>query len=77
MGQDPEQEQIEALTYAGAVVDKAIEFLAGKDIDPNLVASALLGGAMGLLSHHMNDEGILRVLENAKSSVLSGELRVQ
>lgn len=73
----PEEEQIEALGYAGAVVDKSIEFLIGKDIDAELVASALLGGALGLLAQSMNDEGILRVLENAKSSVLSGELRVQ
>lgn len=72
-----EEEQVEALSYCGAVVDKAIEFLVGKEIDAALVASALLGGALGLLIQHMDDEGILRVLENAKSSVLSGELRVQ
>jgi hypothetical protein len=74
---NPEEEQIEALSYAGAVIDKAVEFLIGKDIDASLVASALLGGAIGLLCQSMDDEGILRVLENAKSSVLSGELRVQ
>ena len=73
----PDQEQIEALSYSGAVIDKAIEFLVGKEIDPSLVASALLGGALGLLTQTMNDEGILRVLDHAKSSVLSGELRVQ
>jgi len=73
----PEDEQIEALSLSGAVIDKAIEFLVGKEIDPNLIASALLGGALGLLIHHMTDEGILRVLDNAKTSVLSGELRVQ
>ena len=39
------------------------------------MASALLGGALSLLTQHMPDEGIVRVLENAKSSVLSGELR--
>jgi hypothetical protein len=76
-GNNCEEEQVEALSYAGAVIDKAIEFLVGKDIDVALVASALLGGALGLLTQNMDDEGILRVLENAKSSVLSGELRVQ
>jgi len=70
-----EEEQIEALSYAGAVIDKAVEFLIGKEMDPNFVASALLGGALSLLTQHMPDEGIVRVLENAKSSVLSGELR--
>ena len=72
-----EEVQIEALSYAGAVIDKAIEFLVGKEIDVALVASALLGGALGLLTQNMDDEGILRVLDNARSSVLSGELRVQ
>ncbi len=72
-----EEEQVEALGYCGAVVDKSIEFLVGKEIDAELIASALLGGALGLLAQSMDDENILRVLENAKSSVLSGELRVQ
>jgi len=72
-----EEEQIEALSYSGAVIDKAVEFLIGKEIDATLVASALLGGALSLLTQSMDDDSILRVLENAKTSVLSGELRVQ
>ena len=63
------------LSHAGAVVDKAIEFMTGQNIGPLAIASALLGGAVGMLSHEMGDEAIVRVLENAIASVRSGELR--
>ena len=63
------------LSHAGAVVDKAIEFMAGQNIGPMAIASALLGGALGMLSHSMGDEAIVKVLENAIASVRSGELR--
>ncbi len=63
------------LSHAGAVVDKAIEFMTGQDISPIAIASALLGGALGMLSRSMDDAGIVHVLENALASVRSGELR--
>ena len=63
------------LSHAGAVVDKAIEFMTGQDISPIAIASALLGGALGILSRSMDDAGIAQVLENALASVRSGELR--
>ena len=63
------------LSQAGAVVDKAIEFMAGQNIGALAIASALLGGAMGMLSREMSDSAIVRVLENAIASVRSGELR--
>lgn len=63
------------LSRAGAVVDKAIEYMAGQSIGEVAMASALLGGALALLAHNMSDEAILRVLENASDSVRSGELR--
>ncbi len=63
------------LSHAGAVVDKAIEFMTGQNIGPLAIASALLGGAVGMLSHEMGDEAIVRVLENAIASVRSGEVR--
>ncbi len=63
------------LSHAGAVVDKAIEFMSGQNIGTLAIASALLGGAMGMLSHQMSDEAIIRVLENAIASVRNGELR--
>lgn len=63
------------LSHAGAIVDKAIEFMSGQNIGQLAMASALLGGAMGLLSHELSDEAIIRVLENAIASVRNGELR--
>ena len=63
------------LSHAGAVVDKAIEYMLGQNLSPIAVASALLGGSLGLLARSMGDESIVQVLENAMSSVRSGELR--
>ena len=44
-------------------------------IDPLSVASALLGGALGLLARTLDDRGIVQVLTNAIHSVEAGELR--
>jgi hypothetical protein len=63
------------LTHAGAVVDKAIEYMVGQNIGSLAVASALLGGALGMLVRSMNDEAVVKVLENAIASVRAGELR--
>lgn len=63
------------LSHAGAIVDKAIEYMVGQKLEPIVVASALLGGALGLLARSMGDESIVKVLENAIGSVRSGELR--
>ncbi|HUZ64234.1 MAG TPA: hypothetical protein VMU82_11065 [Acetobacteraceae bacterium] len=63
------------LSHAGAVVDKAIEYMIGQHLGSLAVASALLGGAMGLLARSMTDEAIVQVLNNAIQSVRSGELR--
>ena len=63
------------LSHAGAVVDKAIEYLSEQDIPPIAIASALLGGSLGLLARSMSDETILQVLANAVTSVRNGELR--
>ena len=52
---DPMQSQDE-LNQAGAVIDKAIAFLLDKKLPPVAVASALLGGALGLLAREMSDE---------------------
>lgn len=65
----------EGLSLAGTVVDKAIEYMTGQKIDEVAIASALLGGALALLSHGMNDEAIVRILNNAIASVQAGELR--
>jgi hypothetical protein len=63
------------LSHAGAVVDKAIEHMMGQNISSLAIASALLGGAMALLSRAMPDDAIISILNNAIASVRSGELR--
>ena len=65
----------EELAQAGAVIDKAIGFLLEKRLPPIAVASALLGGALGLLAREMSDEAILRVLDSAAQGVRNGDLR--
>jgi hypothetical protein len=65
----------EDLSHAGSVVDKAIEYMIGQNIAPISVASALLGGALGLLARSMDDHAIAQVLRSALHSVESGELR--
>ena len=64
----------EDLSHAGAVVDKAIEYMIGQNIGALSIASALLGGAMALLARSVTDEAIVQILNNAIASVRSGEL---
>ena len=56
------------LSRAGAVIDKAIEYMAGQSISEVAMASALL-------AHSMADDAIVGVLNNAIASVRAGELR--
>ena len=63
------------LSHAGAVVDKAIEYMVGQNIGTLSIASALLGGALALLARSVADEAIVHILNNAIASVRSGELR--
>ena len=63
------------LSHAGAVVDKAIEYMIGQNIAALSIASALLGGAMALLARSVADEAIVQILNNAITSVRNGELR--
>ena len=65
----------EDLSHAGAVVDKAIEYMVGQNIGALSIASALLGGAMALLARSVADEAIVQILNTAIASVSSGELR--
>ncbi len=65
------------LSHAGAIVDKAIEYMMGQHLDPVAIASALLGGSLGLLVRTMHDDAIEQVLRNAIGSVRSGELRAE
>lgn len=68
-----EKDLPEELSQAGAVVGHAIKHMLGKDLPPIAVASALLGGCLGLLSRSMPREAVLGVLENAMRSVREGE----
>jgi hypothetical protein len=74
MQQDPADMTPEDLSHAGSVVDKAIEYMMEQQIAPISVASALLGGALGLLARTMDDRAVAAVLRNALASVESGEL---
>lgn len=65
----------EDLGRAGAVVDKAIEYMVSQNIGSVSIASALLGGALALLSRSVADEAIVQILNNAIASVRNGELR--
>ncbi len=76
MPNDPEPPPAD-LSLAGAVVDKAIEYMTGQNVSELAIASALLGGALALLSRGMADEAIVRILDNAIVSVRNGELRQQ
>ena len=71
---DPEGMAPEDLSHAGSVVDKAIEYMLEQGIMPISVASALLGGALGMLSRSMNDQAVAQVLRSALASVEAGEL---
>jgi hypothetical protein len=70
-----DQQPPEDLSHAGSVVDKAIEYMMEQGIAPISAASALLGGALGLLARSMDDRSIAAVLRQALASVESGELR--
>ena len=74
-GHDPDMGSPNDLSHAGAVVDKAIEYMSGQNISSLAIASALLGGAMGMLSRSLSDDGVIQVLTNAIASVRAGELR--
>lgn len=66
----PERE----LSHAGSVVDKAIEYMSGQDISDLAIASALLGGALGLLTRTLPDGVVVQILQNAIKSVQNGEM---
>ncbi|SHI35299.1 hypothetical protein SAMN02745194_00110 [Roseomonas rosea] len=75
MSLDPQGAAPEDLSHAGSVTDKAIEYMMEQGISPISIASALLGGALGLMARTMEDPAIARVLRSALVSVESGELQ--
>ena len=71
---DPVGDAPQDLSHAGSVVDKAIEYMLEQGITELSVASALLGGALGILARSMDDRAIMAILRSALRSVESGEL---
>jgi hypothetical protein len=63
------------LTAAGGAIEHTIETLRKQGLGPMPIASAMLGGALGLLAQVMEDNAILNVLHSAAQGVASGELR--
>ena len=61
------------LSHAGSVTDKAIEYMIEQGIAPISIASALLGGALGLMAKTMEDRAMANVLRSALASVENGE----
>lgn len=75
MRADPMGEAPEDLSLAGSVVDQAIAAMMERNIGPLSAASALLGGAIGILSRSLDEQAVIRVLENAIAAVRAGEVR--
>jgi len=65
----------EQVMRAGAIVDRLIEQMVNQELPAIAIASALLGGALNVLSANLPDEAILRILHSAIDSVESGDLR--
>ncbi len=63
------------LTQAGEAVDRAIGGMLERGVSPVAAASALLGGALCLMSRTMGDEAVLQLLQNAAAGVRAGDLR--
>ena len=72
---DPNRDPPADLSHAGAVVDKAIEYMVSQNVGSLAIASALLGGALGLLSRSTTDDGVVQILNNAIASVRGGDMR--
>lgn len=71
---DPQGVAPDDLSHAGSVVDKSIEYMIEQGIAPISIASALLGGALGMLARSMDDRAVAGVLRSALASVEDGEL---
>jgi hypothetical protein len=63
------------LSFAGSIIDKAIEHMMDKHLNSIAIASALLGGALGVLTRALPDDVVVGILQNAIESVESGEMR--
>ncbi|MFT8674494.1 MAG: hypothetical protein ABF990_04140 [Acetobacter sp.] len=64
----------EDLARCAMVVEHAIDHLKQEKFPPLAVASALLGGALGVLARSMDRDTVLRILDSAAASVRSGDV---
>ncbi|GBQ72315.1 hypothetical protein AA103196_3025 [Ameyamaea chiangmaiensis NBRC 103196] len=62
------------LSQCGEMVDRMIAHLLNEEMPPFAIASALLGGALGLLARTMDRDAMLRLLDNAARNVREGGL---
>ena len=74
-GMEQEEKLAADLAAAGAAIEAAVESLRQQGLGPMPIASAMLGGALGLLAQVMDDNAILNVLHSAATGVASGDLR--
>lgn len=65
----------EQILEAGQMIDRLVGHMMERNLPAVAIASALLGGALNVLSTALPDEAILRILDNAAESVRSGALR--
>lgn len=70
----PDEQPPPALSHAGAVVDQAIAFMVDQQIGSLAIASALLGGAIGIMARTMPAAAVVQVLQNAIDSARGGDL---
>ena len=76
MAHGADQDELpQELSQAGEMVDRLIQHLLEKKLPPPplAIASALLGGSMGLLTRTVGTTALLNVLDQARDSVRSGD----
>lgn len=64
----------EDLARCAMVIESAMEHLLKENHPPLAIASALLGGSLGLLARSMDKDTILHILDSAANSVRTGEI---
>ena len=62
------------LSHAGAVIDKAIEYMLGENLPRRGLAAPRGGGGGGVGGRAPDEAAMVRMLQNAIASVRAGEL---
>ncbi|MCP1241452.1 hypothetical protein [Acetobacter lambici] len=71
---EPRMDVPEDLARCAMVIEHAIDHLRNEKFPPLAVASALLGGSLGVMARSMDKETILRILDSAAQSVRLGDV---